>query len=147
MPGSDESRGMIRAEVVSVPGELLVHWGERTSQPRSPMVTDCDTCTKGVNRPRGPGHRGAWRWTGSGRRLGGGDTSWDLEKNMVPSNPESWKRGSLPFIHARCTYWVSASSQSLGKTWKEGEARVPALKQLRASSRMLPRTHALTQGI
>lgn len=35
MPGSAESRGVIRAEVVSVPGELLVHWGERTSQPGS----------------------------------------------------------------------------------------------------------------
>lgn len=94
MPSSDESRGVIRAEVVSVPGELLVHWGERTSQPGSPMVTDCDTCAKGMNRLRGPGQLGAWRWTGSGRRLGGGDTSWDLEKNMVPSSPESWKRGS-----------------------------------------------------
>lgn len=47
---------LIRAEVVSVPGELVVHWGERTSQPRSPMVTDYDTCAKGMNRPRVPGN-------------------------------------------------------------------------------------------
>lgn len=50
---------------------------------------------------------------------------------MVPTSPVRAGRGAVPSAHLS-TCGVPTSSQSLGKKWKEGEARVPALKQLRA---------------
>lgn len=133
-----------RSGLCSVP--LMVKAGERTQQPRwLPPGIDAMESTNLPNPAQAPGLlERNWLRKASGTR----SSQQRPREGGGARQPMRAGSGATHCAHlcsltcAPGAYWVPASTQSSGKIEDEGGAHMPALEQLRASTRVWPRRGA-----